>query len=225
MELRNSPQVDLLLDKFESYLHVFDLICPFGEDKVTVHRDTIAIVRAASKPVDVLDNELWFRKMAETLALWGMNIRGARLNDLSEIRASFIELRSSIVDIQDCRLETIDLYYAVITGRKIGVLLENLRVGRQRAKLVANTKALHHLLPDLVPPVDRKYTLKFFFDDSNIVQRYSAQYLFEEMWPAFHKIAQEAKHIIQNYLGQGMHTSIPKTIDNAIVGYIKIKEL
>ena len=32
------------------------------------------------------------------------------------------------------------------------------------AQIVANSKALHHLLPALVPPIDREYTFRFFYD-------------------------------------------------------------
>ena len=32
--------------------------------------------------------------------------------------------------------------------------------------MVAETKALHHLLPHLIPPVDRTYTVRFFHENT-----------------------------------------------------------
>jgi hypothetical protein len=41
-------------------------------------------------------------------------------------------------------------------------LIGSLGVVTNKAKLVAGTKTLHHLLPDLVPPMDRAWTGLFF---------------------------------------------------------------
>ena len=41
-------------------------------------------------------------------------------------------------------------------------IMASLRVGIGPTLLVANSKALHHLLPGLIPPIDRNYTLRFF---------------------------------------------------------------
>jgi hypothetical protein len=41
-------------------------------------------------------------------------------------------------------------------------LIDNLGIVENEAKLVSGSKALHHLLPDLVVPMDRAYTQKFF---------------------------------------------------------------
>src|SRR4051812_33888533 len=39
---------------------------------------------------------------------------------------------------------------------------EVLRLSESDATIVVNAKALYHLLPDLIPPIDRQYTVRFF---------------------------------------------------------------
>lgn len=56
-----------------------------------------------------------------------------------------------------------------IADRDVGNVAESIwevlrwpRVGIGQTLLVANSKALHHVLPDLVPSIDRNFTLMFF---------------------------------------------------------------
>lgn len=43
-------------------------------------------------------------------------------------------------------------------------VLARLKVSTSGTRIVAGSKALHHVLPDLVPPIDRQYTFRFFTD-------------------------------------------------------------
>lgn len=52
----------------------------------------------------------------------------------------------------------------------------NLKVMESNARLVGNSKALHHLLPELVPPVDRQYTVKFFTEIKILIQIMKVKY-------------------------------------------------
>ena len=67
-------------------------------------------------------------------------------------------------------------------------LFVNLDIVDNEAKLVSGSKALHHLLPDLVVPMDRAYTQKFFCWHNPVFQ-YSQQDCFSEAFSAFSKIA------------------------------------
>jgi len=84
---------------------------------------------------------------------------------------------------------------------------------------VANSKALHHLLPALVPPIDRAYTLRFFYADTTLSKGDEAT--FKEIYPYFHRIAVARREQITSHLGTGMNTSETKVIDNAIVAFVR----
>ena len=89
------------------------------------------------------------------------------------------------------------------------------------AQIVANSKALHHLLPTLVPPIDREYTYRFF---------YGRTMLSIEERPRFRKclqaasVAAECSSVIQTLLAKSWNTSPAKVVDNAVVGYLIARE-
>ena len=78
---------------------------------------------------------------------------------------------------------------------------------------------LHHILPSLVPPIDRSYTLRFFYRRQGL--SISEKEAFREMYLEFHRIAVHRKKEILNRLGKNLwNTSETKIIDNAIIGFI-----
>ena len=56
-------------------------------------------------------------------------------------------------------------------------------------QIVAGTKALHHLLPDLIPPIDRTYTIRFFHE--NTLMPKGDEHAFKEVYPALVDIAEK----------------------------------
>ena len=90
--------------------------------------------------------------------------KGAKLRDLQEIRQSFIDLSADIEMVQHldlCNIPDADIEHV---GKQLRTLIEKLKVGANSTILVPGTKAIHHLLPSLCPPIDRNYTLRFFYD-------------------------------------------------------------
>jgi hypothetical protein len=83
---------------------------------------------------------------------------------------------------------------------------------------VAGAKALHHVLPGLVPPIDREYTIRFFFHSTTL--NHGDERAFKEMYPHFQEISSVSLEEIRSRLGDGMNTSETKVLDNAIVGYV-----
>ncbi len=81
---------------------------------------------------------------------------------------------------------------------------------------MAGTKALHHLLPELVVPMDRVYTRTFF-------RWYMPQFqsdqrrVFEDAFGHFAAIARATDP--ERLVGPGWRTSRTKILDNAVVGF------
>ena len=98
-------------------------------------------------------------------------------------------------------------------------IISGLSIGTGKTKIVGGSKALHHVLPDLVPPIDRQYTVRFFYHHTNLNR--GDRVVFLEMFPSFYRIAREGAVALSQLLGKGwMSTSITKLIDNAIVGWV-----
>jgi len=47
-------------------------------------------------------------------------------------------------------------------------------VSTSRTQIVASSKFLHHLLPDLIPPIDRQYTFAFLTGQKTVTSNRAA---------------------------------------------------
>lgn len=130
---------------------------------------------------------------------------------------NFVAQRPALEGLETLRLpEVSESDVADVTNRTWDVI-DRVEVGRQKAELVVNSKALHHVLPDLVPPIDRAYVLRFFYNRGTLTS--PEERTFKEIYPFFHRVARAAAPRLPNLLGKHTHTSETKIIDNAIVGF------
>jgi hypothetical protein len=100
--------------------------------------------------------------------------------------------------------------------------VERLEVTESKATLVAGTKTLHHLLPELVPPMDREYTQRFF-GWHNPQFQYGQEKCFRSAFGAFAFIAREVNP--RQFVGtHAWNTSLTKVLDNALVGLMRASD-
>ena len=144
---------------FEGYLRVFDKD-PLCDSKFMPHRDTIEMRRRfpnvgeAIDSCDFIVNHVW-----KTLDAWDMNKQGAKLISREEFYSRFRKHKDLVVGLEQYSVaqlgepDVIDRIWRAIS------LLGLSATGTQ---VVAGAKALHHLLPNLLPPIDRSFTWKFF---------------------------------------------------------------
>jgi hypothetical protein len=94
-------------------------------------------------------------------------------------------------------------------------------VVENQAKVVAGTKTLHHLLPDLVVPMDRAWTGRFFqFHLPEWQDADSQRRIFQLAYGHFVNVARQVQPE-QYVTGRGWRTSRTKIIDNALIGFCK----
>jgi hypothetical protein len=171
-------------------------------------------------PLEAVQSTAFLEGVYATLTAWGMlrmGPRGAKMGAFAEMEASFWEQMDQIAKVADLSIWDVERQDVPDLSKTLWEIIAHLRVGVGKTKIVAGSKALHHLLPDLVPPIDRQYTLRFFYNHKMINQR--EQVYLQEMYPRFCPIAAFCQEDIRSRLGTGMNTSITKVIDNAIVGY------
>ena len=97
-------------------------------------------------------------------------------------------------------------------------IVESLEVSATESKIVAGSKTLHHLLPDLVPPIDREYTGKFFLWRNQM--QYRQKEMFEDVFPRLVALAKTLAGQVDACVGQGFNTSLTKVVDNALMGFV-----
>jgi hypothetical protein len=158
----------------------------------------------------------------ETLKKWDMNYRNAKLIELSDFSESIKGLSKKIIELADYSMGDIGEDRIHEIEPRMRFVFENLKVMQSQSGIVGVPKTLHFLLPRLVMPIDGKYTLNFFFGYRPYRKSLSWEYgLFLEIFEAFSKLAIRMGLSRSDEEPHGWNTTVPKIIDNAIIGYMR----
>ncbi|UVT18407.1 MAG: hypothetical protein H8K03_11185 [Nitrospira sp.] len=219
--LSRTKRVNDLVREFEIYCDEFDNAGLFSGPSVYFHNKTISLLRKYQSPCQVLQDKEFYESLYATLASWGLHRMGpgkTKLVNFDQMVNILQGLESDIRHLETLQIWNLNSERLQAVAEQIWSLIARLKIGIGQTRIVSGSKALHHLIPELVPPMDREYTLKFFFNHKNLNK--SGEDAFREMYPHFHRIAVSCRERIEARLGKGMYTSFTKVIDNAIVGYV-----
>jgi hypothetical protein len=210
-----------LISDIPHWLNSYDEASKFSGPSLYFHLRTINCLRECKSPEKALNTEEFFDWLYATLVSWGMHRMGkgfTKLRELSEIKSSVRSQESEIKKLGKLRLIYINEEELNLLMEDIWKIIDNLTISISDAKIVANTKVLHHILPELIPPIDRTYTYNFFYNrDMLSIPEKDA---FMEMYTRMHKIAANNRDLLQSRVGSGWYSSQSKILDNAIVGYV-----
>lgn len=95
-------------------------------------------------------------------------------------------------------------------------IYSNLHVMKSSGRLVSNSKTMHFILPDLVMPMDRENTLKFFFGNTG-----ESKKRFLTILECSYQIARAID--LRQYLDEEWNLSVTKVIDDAIISHMSPK--
>lgn len=209
-------RVSEVVDHFEEYLDAYDEESPFKRrGQFELHRATIDRRRSLGSADAALDDDRFLSLLHRTLNAWGIGIRRSRLAPLPKFRAALERHRESITLLDGRSIEDAQLNQRAV-GDLVFALIDQLGVVDNKARLVAGSKTLHHVLPDLVPPMDRAFTGAFFGWSTPSWQDRQRQ-IFDEAWPVFVRVARTTQP--SGFVGSGWRTSTTKLLDNALIGY------
>lgn len=212
-------RLDALIGGFDQYVLAYDRQVPFTKTgQFENHVETLRIRRLAGSVETAIADDRFMESLWLTLRAWGIGVRASHMLDLPEFATEIRGHADTLVELDNTHLalSTSD------QAQDVANLVSSLAVVSNKAKLVATTKTLHHLLPDLVVPIDRRYTGAFFGWHVPEFQS-SQQLIFETAWEAFVEIARATEP--ERLVGPGWRTSTTKVIDNAIVGYCLVEGL
>lgn len=176
-----------------------------------------------------------------TLASWGMH----RMGDPEQTKAKMVEFdifRQSLLDHRNELNKFINLKMKSCTAneykdhmRNLKKIYYGLKVSISGSTIVAHSKALAHILPDLIPPIDRQYTIRFFtqdnknfFTDSGKYRMISVPKGMDAQFEDFNKYTCRIKALFDRCDCQifkiekkSFNTSNPKIMDNLIMAFVK----
>ena len=227
----NLKRILRLCDDFESYLQFCEDNNSFQNRQWQVHRETMALRNQFETVEGAIFSDRFLRQLRDTLASWNMD-RGARLASYEEFIESFrsramcarlVALEEATVsELMDTETEE---YPGIFTYELLLLTIQGLELSKGRKQIVTGSKALHHLLPKLLPPIDQRYTGMFFAD----MKTYDVEFVtsFTRILEGFSTIASHLEEqcgegYLANLVGSTpLATSETKLIDNAIIGYVK----
>ena len=102
-----------------------------------------------------------------TLSSWGMHRMGpggSKMRSFSAFHASVEPIRDKIAMAQQLTVSAIDdAGWALLKE-----IFQGINIMASGTSLVGNSKVMHHMLPNIVPPIDREYTLRYLCGNTNI---------------------------------------------------------
>jgi hypothetical protein len=208
----------------------------FGGPCVYFHKQCLAA--GAEEFLSVRHIEMLYA----TLTAWGMHRMGdsekakTRLTDWSQFHTSLATQTEGLQQFKSLRMSELpeSEYSAAILRLKTHYAALKLSVSD--ATIVVNSKAFHHLFPELIPPIDRQYTIRFFnqaperwldssgkFRPVQLPKTLNEQFdLFRSTCLAIKQLASQVDPGILRLERQRPHVGTPKAMDNAIVNYVRI---
>lgn len=221
---RARTNVEALIGDFSTCVRRFERSNAFPGPSLYFHEKAIARRRRHSTVGELLADEQFFEYVYAVLPSWGMHRMGkqaAKVGDFDAMVESFRSCASVIERLWDLHISHVPEGAVDDVAEQIWSVLSALRVSTSATRVVAGSKAFHHVLPDLVPPIDRQYTFQFFTGQKAVTTGDERAFL--EWFPYLAEIGRRAAAGIQEAVDRGgfMATGVAKVIDNAIIGFIQ----
>jgi hypothetical protein len=211
---------------FDRCLAEFDSRRIFSGPSVYFYEELVKLVRSASSPRDLASNDRLIEIAYATLTSWGMHRMGERvatkLTEYPVFRDAVRALVEPAAALSTRRITELSEEEASLVTEQLAVLVERPGISASGSPLVANAKMLHFLLPDLVPPIDRTYTGRFFYGPhKGMLLPDGAHAVFEFVFPRLCWLARRHADVIRSAAGRAyLCQGEAKVLDNAIVGYM-----
>jgi hypothetical protein len=221
---RARGNVDALIVSFADYVDRFESSNAFPGPSLYFHQRAIERRRQHDDAASLLGDTRFLEYVYAVLPAWGMHRMGKQKAKVVDFEVMVRSLRAMTESIQAlwCRaISDIDVDEVVDVADEVWRVIASLRVSQSETRIVAGSKALHHVLPDLVPPIDRQYTFQFFTGQKGL-QNGEAN-AFAEWFPYFAEIGRSCRSEIRRIIERDgfMATSASKVIDNAIIGFMQ----
>lgn len=211
-----------LIEDFAACVELYDEQAPFTRrGQYTMHRKTIDRRRTLLSVNEALLDEEFLDDLYDTLHAWGIGRRASKLDPRRNFGIQLGEFGSLISTFEEFHLEDKNLKLEEIASQ-LWDMCTLLGVVENVSLVVPSAKILHHLLPDLVPPMDRAWTGSFFMWSAQAPQTDQKE-TFVHTFVSLGRIARATQP--SQYVGQGWRTCPAKIVDNAVIGYCKLHGL
>jgi len=155
-----------------------------------------------------------------TLTAWNMNQRGAKLAKFDLFKQSILDNKDTIQSLEKYRIEELDSITDAIE-KPIRALFKKLDLVETQSKLVTFSKTLHFFLPNLLMPIDRAYTLRFFYKNYSEANADEQIQIYLDILDQFRQFAKKHRdNKAFKERNKRWDKNLPKMIDNIIIAFI-----
>jgi hypothetical protein len=169
------PQISNLIDNLETLHNSFYAKEVFTGPSLYFHGKALDARHMS-------DNEQYLEYIYATLVSWGMHRMGSggsKMLGFEEFKNSVDGLKDEICAAQNINIEDIaESDWAVLEK-----IFKNLKIMKTGTSLVGNSKVMAHMMANIVPPIDRAYTLRYL--EENVKNG------FEHEWPLMRNIIEK----------------------------------
>lgn len=215
---RARRNVEALIEDFAGCVQRFEASAAFSGPSVYFHQRAIGVRRQHASAASLLADDRFLEYVYAMLPSWGMHRMGSQAAKVTEFSQFAASLRSAVPVIDQLwplDITSLDTAGTAAAARSAWQVIAAIRASTSDTQIVAGTKTLHHVLPDLIPPIDRQYTFRFFSGQKQVPS--GDQRAFLEWFPYLAEIGRrccDAIEIAVNRRGP-MATGPAKVIDNA----------
>lgn len=229
--MNSDEKINDLIERFSEYIKLFKTNNPFsGPSEYFYIHKIISITKKGDY------NTVFTREFIEfiyaTLASWGMHRmgpenKGAKMNDFYSFEECIMNSKDKILQLKNLEINKIKIDEEI---SDINALYSSFwPLMKSNSKLVATSKVMHFLLPSLIPPMDREYTMKLFGKHLPTIKSIEDQKNIEKEIKIFEFVFRKICHISKQvdcskFIDSEFSPTIPKVIDNAIVSYVRNKK-
>jgi DNA-binding GntR family transcriptional regulator len=215
--------IDQLVNGFAGFVAAFERRQAFPGPSLYFHLRAIERRRQHHTVASLLDDLRFLEYVYAVLPAWGMQRMGpqaAKVDDFTRITTALRQTTAALETLWPRRITALQPDEADGVAATAWSIVDHLKVSTSRTQIVAGSKFVHHLLPDLIPPIDRQYTFMFFTGQKNVPGDRRA---FLTWYPRLAEIGTRCRQPIQDAIRrQGfMATGEAKIIDNAIMGFMQ----
>lgn len=198
-------------------------------DAETFHGPSLYFHQRALQTRHSADFERHLEYVYATLVSWGMHRMGPGGSKMQP----FVLFRSSAEGLREQVAAAQAIDPARITNDEWNTLRSvfcGIKVMASGTSIVGNSKVMHHMIPNIVPPIDREYTFRFLRGNTSISNDLHGEWatmrtMIEEFFiPVVcdQRFAPAVKPWLDNAGLYAWDTSPMKVVDNLIIGSRKL---
>ena len=221
MKFNKTEYDKLVANILSGHIHATVSVASFGGPSIYFHQRAIGLCRS-----NFLCDE-YIEMVYATLVAWGMHRSGkggAKMPDYADFYKSIKNIYATLCKYRRTKIENVsasDITQVISDLSDICFGNNSIVASTTKSKVVSASKTLAHILPDLVPPMDRQYTVCFFNNrkhNCNLTIKDEKQF-FEDvmmcMWEFYqNKTILSSLHPL---VKSGSHCSLPKLFDDLII--------